>query len=137
MSHVNSAASVTGPQTFVKLGIKSSSKTLKARINMTNEITRRILSFDYFGQSFIMKLDQGITSLTTWSGLICTLLLLLIVGSYLGQKIDILLNNKDMDVREIYNDAYYNYTYRFDHLDFAVAFTSFDNDDRYWSISCL
>ena len=34
-----------------------------------------------------------------------------------------------MDVFETYNDAYYNYTYRFDHLDFAVAFTAFENDE--------
>ena len=96
---------------------------------MTNEIVGKILSFDYFGQSFFMKLDQGITSLTTWSGLICTILLLLIGGGYTGQKIDILLNNRDMEVFETYRDAYYNYTYKFDHLDFAVAFTAFDSDE--------
>ena len=34
-----------------------------------------------------------------------------------------------MDVFETYNDAFYNYTYRFDHLDFAVAFTAFESDE--------
>ena len=78
-----------------------------------------------------MKLDQGITSLSTWSGLICTMLLLLIVGSYLGQKIDILLNNKEMIVREKMYDAFYDYTYEFDQLNFTVALTAWENPEEY------
>ena len=72
-------------------------------------VTSSIMQFDYFGQSFNMKLDQGVTSLKTWSGLVLTILLGMIAVSYSIQKINILISRQSIDILENELDSFYDY----------------------------
>ena len=56
-----------------------------------------------------MKLDQGVKSLKTWSGLFLTILLGLIVVSYSYIKINVLMLRQGTDILENELDAFYDY----------------------------
>ena len=90
----------------------------------------RLLALDYFGESFFMKLDQGITKLNSWSGFVFSVLLILIIGGYTGQKLDVLVNNGDIDIFETEIYAYFDETHSLgaeNGLHLAAAFTGYDN----------
>ena len=90
----------------------------------------RLLALDYFGESFFMKLDAGITKLNSWSGFVFSVLLILILGGYAGQKLDVLVNNGDIDIFETEIYAYFDDTHSFgaeNDLHLAVAFTAYDS----------
>ena len=94
-------------------------------------MTSSIIKLDYFGYSFFMKLDQGVTSLNTWSGLVLTIILGLIIVSYSIQKINVLRLRQATDILENELDAFFNYQDVFDYenhgLNLAFAFTAYDN----------
>ena len=55
-----------------------------------------------------MKLDQGITKVYSWAGFFSTILIILIIGVYTGQKINVLRNHTDIDILETELVAYFD-----------------------------
>ena len=83
-----------------------------------------------------MTIGDGETSLLSWMGCACTYFVVIIVGLYSLQKIDVLLKKKDVDVLSTINDYYYSDDFIFSHengLAIAVAFTAYDTE-RSWSL---
>ena len=55
-----------------------------------------------------MKLHDGKSAAPTWMGAICSIMLLLIVISYTYQKVDILINKKDVAILSSLYDSYFD-----------------------------
>ena len=65
-----------------------------------------IKSQDGFGEGFSMTLDQG-DQVRTIMGTFCSLFLLLITLAYAYQKLDVLLQKKDVDVLSTTKDMFW------------------------------
>jgi len=64
-------------------------------------------------------------------GSLCSILLILVVGVFTFQKIDIWLNKKDVDIVSSISSGYFTSDYIFNHemgLSFAIAFTAYDSE---------
>lgn len=78
-----------------------------------------------------MKLDKGVRTLSTWSGLFFTVLLMLIVGGFTYQKIEGLISERYIDVLSVLNEHYFDFSYVYDTskgFDVAIGFTAYDNN---------
>ena len=81
-----------------------------------------------------MSLDYGRDTLQTYAGLFFSVLLFIFVSFYAAQKVDILINKKDVDVLSVVNKNFYDSKYIFDYskgFNVAVAFTASDNQSEY------
>ena len=81
-----------------------------------------------------MKLDYGRDTLQTYAGLFFSVLLFIFVSFYAAQKVDILINKKDVDVLSVVNKNFYDSKYIFDYskgFNVAVAFTSYESQSEY------
>jgi len=79
-----------------------------------------------------MKIEKENTSLPTWMGALCSVLLFLIVAAYFGQKIDILVTREDVNIVTASLDSFFDQDYVLDFdagLNFAIAFTAYDGTD--------
>ena len=74
-----------------------------------------IMSKDYFGDSYTMKIDDGEESLHSLMGSLCSLMIFFLVVLYSYQKVDILWNKKDVDVLSTTNDMHFETDYVFDY----------------------
>ena len=54
-----------------------------------------------------MKLDVTSTSVPSWMGVICSLLLIVIILGYSAQKIEILIKRRDVDIVSALHDSYF------------------------------
>ena len=86
-----------------------------------------------------MKLDgkSGATSLPTFAGTFCSLVLLAILVSYLYLKMDTLLSKKDVDILSAVNEFYHDdeWTIRAEQgLNFAVGIGYTPIDPAYASV---
>ena len=45
-----------------------------------------------------MHIDKGFVNLKSWGGAICSIILFTMIGVYTFQKIDILVNKRDVDI---------------------------------------
>ena len=81
-----------------------------------------------------MKLDGGQSHLKSWMGSLCTLIILIVVIAYSVQKMDVLINKKDVNVLSTIHKLYFDEDYTFCYengLNLAVAFTAYD-DQQEW-----
>ena len=60
-----------------------------------------------------MKLDEGKVDLPSKTGAICSILLVLIIGSYTLQKMDVLLNKRDVNITTALAENYFDSDYEF------------------------
>ena len=65
---------------------------------MFNRFWTQLVSHDSFGQSFRMKFKDGNDAVPTVSGLIGSILLMIILILYTMQKVEILINKKDAKI---------------------------------------
>ena len=64
----------------------------------------------------------------------CSAIVLVVIFSYAYLKMDVLMHNKDKDVRSVIHDQHFAKDYVFSSkngLNLAVAFTAYDNE-REW-----
>ena len=91
----------------------------------------KMLEHDSFNYTFQMKLDKGITGLTTVSGLCLTLLLGLVMVSFALQKSWAMFTKKYIDIKTSSTMNYYDHAHVFDAeqgLEVAIGFTAYDNN---------
>ena len=75
-----------------------------------------------------MKLDEGSDSIKSLMGSLCSIMLTILILSYAYQKMDVLIERKDIDVLSTTNEMYFPDDDEFsakNGLRVAVAFTSF------------
>ena len=75
----------------------------------------RFQGIDQFGEKFSMKIDQEYSILNSSMGSLCTLLLLVVVGAYTYQKMNVWVNRMDTNIAMTINEAQYNSSYVFDY----------------------
>ena len=73
-----------------------------------------MLAWDQFSSTFQLKLDKGMSGLTTSSGLCVTILLGLIMGSFALQKTWAMLTKKYIDIKTSSTANYFDHEYVFD-----------------------
>ena len=84
-----------------------------------------------FAESFRMRFDKGKSALTSWVGSFCSIFLTVIVLAYTYQKINVLIDKKDVDVLQttkfqaLTDDDTFSFTNGFN---IAVAYTGFDSE---------
>ena len=77
-----------------------------------------------------MKMSEDEDQVQTLMGSLCSLLMLLVVGSYAYLKVGVWQNNQDITILRSKQDSYFTPDFIFDQemgLNFAVAFTAYDN----------
>lgn len=81
-----------------------------------------------------MKLDGETDVLQTYSGSLCTLLILAVSVLYTVQKSFVLIERKDVDVLSTTLDSFFDENYVFNYqngFNVAVAFSGFTNEAEY------
>ncbi len=76
-----------------------------------------------------MRLDHGSLHLTSWGGAICSIFLFVTISAYFFQKLDILINKRDVDLIQVTTFNAHTYEEQFDAsmgLNFAAAFIKYD-----------
>ena len=58
----------------------------------------KLLSYDQFGQPYIMQIDERRSALPSKMGCLCSILLLIVLVAYAGYKISILQSKKKVDI---------------------------------------
>ena len=113
---------------------------MEAKLQRPNALRRfaqgaraKLLNLDQFGENFSMKMEKDMSSLPTWMGTLFSIVLIFIVAAYSCQKIDILVNRKDVDIVTASIDSFFDQDYVFDYdagLNIAFAFTSYDGTNE-------
>ena len=88
-------------------------------------------SYDSFGETFKMKLDQGQSSLKSVMGTVLSFIYFTIVIGYTVQKFDILISRKDVDIALAVRDNYFGDDDAFKGsagFNVAIALTSFSEE---------
>ena len=83
-----------------------------------------MLSIDRFGDEFLMKFDGGKKKLQTYTGVIMSVLMLVVLIAYSAIKVDILLSKKQVDIISAINEEYFDENLTFSSkqgLNFAFA----------------
>lgn len=78
-----------------------------------------------------MNIGKDFVVLNSWGGAACSFFLFFLIGAYTLQKLDVLLNKRDVDLITTTISNANTYEDFFDSsmgLNIAVAFTSYDND---------
>ena len=78
-----------------------------------------------------MKLDAGVEALPSVAGVIFSVLLTIDVLGYAAQKLEILINKKDVDIMSVLKKDYFSEDQPFQYeqgLEFAEAFTAYDQE---------
>ena len=83
----------------------------EANVNRKCNFGERLLEYDRFGQSYVLNLDQGKDTLPSKMGTFCSILLLMILITYTGYKVNILEAKKSVDIlqavsRDHFDDEY-------------------------------
>ena len=108
-------------------------KTKKYRDGTSRNLKNKIKSSDYFGQTYSMRIDKNQERITSWGGAVCSILLFLVIGSYTYQKLDILINKRDIDLITMTASHSLTLDERFDAsmgFSFAAAFLSYDGNSE-------
>ena len=87
-------------------------------------------SYDMFSERFRMRLDDGEDHVSSFSGAVCTVIMLLGVVLYAYLKLDVLLNKKDVTLLARTDEFEYMDIDNITHangFNIAVGFTSYDN----------
>ena len=58
---------------------------------------------DWFGESYVMKIDGGDASLQSYMGSLCSILIMMLILIYSYMKADVLINKKDVDILSVIN----------------------------------
>ena len=90
-----------------------------------------MIGLDSFGQSFSMKLHDGVDKLPTLSGLTFSVLLVLIMIGYTFQKIDILQNRRDFSIFSTVKENFYDKDFEINAengMKIGLGLTAFDNN---------
>lgn len=85
------------------------SKVVK-RQSCIGRVSQKIRDQDKFGESYQMKLSgdgDGQTSVTSWMGSLCTLLMVLMLGGYTYQKVDVFIKKEGAVILQTLHDSYY------------------------------
>lgn len=78
-----------------------------------------------------MRLDKGFLKLKSWGGAICSIIFFIVIGVYTLQKIDVLVNKRDVDILKMTN---FNAVSDQDEFDLsmgfgiAAAFSAYDDE---------
>ena len=75
-------------------------------------------------------MGDGNTSVPTFMGAFCSIILLFVTLAYTGQKIDVFLSKKDVDILSATTDSYFDVDYVFggpQGLNIAVAILNQDS----------
>ena len=78
-----------------------------------------------------MRLDKGSMKLSSWVGTLCSCFLFLLIGAYAVQKLDILVNKREVDLIYMTASNALTYTDKFDSsmgFNIAAAFTAYDDE---------
>ncbi len=78
-----------------------------------------------------MSLEKGKMEVDSWGGTVCTFILFLFIFAYLLQKLDVLINKRDIDLLSVVVANDLSYDDVFDSsmgLNIAAAFTAYDNE---------
>ena len=81
--------------------------------NLTRKTGAWLLNRDRFTEPFQMRLNDGQTALSTWTGSICSMSLLIILLIYTYLKVDILIERKDVNILSALNDSFFDGSYKF------------------------
>lgn len=76
-----------------------------------------------------MRLDHGSLRLESWGGALCSVLLFAMISTYFVQKLDILINKREVDLLSVTSFNAHTYEERFDSsmgLNFAAALIKYD-----------
>lgn len=91
---------------------------------------RNFFMLDQFGETFTMKIDDTNTEIKSSMGAFCSIILILVVSSFMYQKVDIWLQREDVDVWSATQSHHFPTDYQFTHemgLNIAFAFSGYDN----------
>ena len=111
--------------------MKANTSSIVKPQSLGGRLFDKVIGLDSFGQSFSMKLHDGMDKLHTLSGLTFSVLLVLIMMGYTFQKIDILQNRRDFSILSTIKENFYDQDYEINAengMKIAVAFTAFDNE---------
>ena len=78
-----------------------------------------------------MHLDKGLVQLQSWGGTACSVILFILIGLYAIQKMDILLNGRDVDLKKVTTTNALTSKDKFDYINgfnFAVGLVSYDGN---------
>ena len=98
------------------------------------KFSSKIVHLDLFGQGFSMKLDKGIMTLKTVSGLLITIMLIIVLVFYATVKFKSLISQRNVDIIIAKTENFFNYDHVFDFekgLNMAVGLTAYDSETEY------
>ena len=78
-----------------------------------SNIGKKLLSYDKFGQSIGLRLDQGQDALPSKMGTFCSFLLFIILIAFTGYKVSILERKKSVDILQAVNKNRFDVEYTF------------------------
>ena len=76
----------------------SETKNSSRASRFVNCAGRNFFMLDQFGETFTMKIDDTNTEIKSSMGAFCSIILILVVSSFMYQKVDIWLQREDVDV---------------------------------------
>ena len=76
----------------------TNSAALKPKQSSTRKVKDRLLSFDKFSHDFHMTFDAGRKSVATWTGVMLSLLLLVLIIGYFVSKLQVLILKTDTNI---------------------------------------
>ena len=106
---------------------------IKGGTKSTSSFGEKIMSMDRFGESFTMKFEGGKKELKSITGATLSILLIIVLLSYTGLKVDNLLRRSQIDIISAVNEDFYENTEQIgakQGFNFAVGLSGFDYDPR-------
>ena len=94
--------------------IKSVSAGSKKPTTFSGKTASSFKSMEKFGENFHMKIKDDRNEQNSWMGVCFTILLSFIMSVFWYNKILVLMEKKDVDVRSVLVDNYLDQTYKFD-----------------------
>ena len=89
-----------------------------------------MLGLDQSSETLKIRVGDGNTSVSTFMGAFCSIILMIVTLTYAGQKIDVFLSKKDVDILSATTDSYFDVDYVFggpQGLNIAVAILNQDS----------
>ena len=93
-----------------------------------------LMSRDYFGEQFRMKLDAGNQSLPSIFGSVMSIFITIVIILFTCLKADVLIQKKDVDILSTIYDRYFTNEDVFNYengFNVAAAFTKFNSDTEF------
>ena len=100
------------------------------RETTSDRFSKAVKSFDIFGQSFKLKLDNRMEVQRSFMGSFCSLLLFLMLGAFVYSKVLIMKENREVDIYTTQRNDVFDTEYKFSSeqgLMMAAALTTYDS----------